>query len=427
MPTIIRNTRLFNRQPDAPTVDLTVDDGRIAAIAPSTSGTDATAAEAEGTSDAEATPASGTDVIDAAGYVVMPSLGDVHAHLDSNRLGQTFRPHTAGSSLHSLIMNDRANWRHGERSAYDQAVYAASLIAASGATRIRTHAQIDSDCRLERFDALMAAKETLAGIVDMEIVAFPQAGLLRGADAPAFVAQGLEAGADLIGGLDPTTYDRDPKTHLDMVFGWAEKYGIGIDIHLHERGTVGVFTLEEIIARTEAAGMQGQVTVSHCFVLGSVADREQRRLAEMLAANQIAVTTVAPAGTVLPLKLLAEAGVRVGLGEDGQRDYWSPYGDGDVLRRVWQLAFTNGFRADADIEHCLDVASRGGRHVVEQIPHAPSGDLSSDAEAGLAVGAPADLLLVKADTVTAAIMDCPGERLVFKSGKLIARNGKLTG
>lgn len=147
----------------------------------------------------------------------------------------------------------------------------------------------------------------------------------------------------------------------------------------------------------------------------------------MLAENQIAVTTVAPAGTVLPLKLLAETGVRVGLGEDGQRDYWSPYGDGDVLRRVWQLAFTNGFRADADIEHCFDVASRGGRHILEHVPHAPTGEVTSDAEAGLAVGAPADLLLAKADTVTAAIMDCPDERLVFKAGRLIARDGELTG
>ncbi|GAA1365157.1 amidohydrolase family protein [Brevibacterium luteolum] len=411
MPTILTGARLFNRAPDADPVDITLDDGTIAAIAPA----------------AEAAPASTADVIDATGYVVMPSLGDVHAHLDSNRLGQTFRPHTAGSSLHELIMNDRANWRHGERSAYDQAVYAASRMVASGATRIRTHAQIDSDCQLERFEALHAAKETLAGIVDMEIVAFPQAGLLRDADAPRYVEQGLAAGADLIGGLDPTTYDRDPKTHLDMVFGWAEKYGLGIDIHLHERGTVGVFSLEEIIARTQAAGMQGKVTVSHCFVLGSVAEREQRRLAEMLAANQIAVTTVAPAGTVLPLGMLAETGVRVGLGEDGQRDYWSPYGDGDVLRRVWQLAFTNGFRADADIEHCLDVASRGGRHILDGVPHAPAGDVTSDAEAGLAVGAPADLLLAKADTVTAAIMDCPDERFVFKAGRLIARNGKLTG
>ncbi|RAD02848.1 N-isopropylammelide isopropylaminohydrolase, partial [Burkholderia multivorans] len=115
----------------------------------------------------------------------------------------------------------------------------------------------------------------------------------------------------------------------------------------------------------------------------------------------------------LPQSLLSAHRVAVGLGEDGQRDYWRPYGDGDLLRRTWQLAFTNGFRRDEDIEHCLDIASRGGAQVMAGAR--PDGSaLVDDATFGLGVGAPADFLLVDADTVTSAIMDCPTDRDVYK-------------
>jgi hypothetical protein len=112
----------------------------------------------------------------------------------------------------------------------------------------------------------------------------------------------------------------------------------------------------------------------------------------------------------------------LGLGEDGQRDYWGPYGDGDLLRRTWQLAFTNGFRRDADIEGCLDIASRGGAQVMAGVR--PDGSaLIEDGRFGLGLGAPADFVLVEADTVTSAIMDCPTDRDVFKAGRLIASGG----
>ena len=60
--------------------------------------------------------------------------------------------------------------------------------------------------------------------------------------------------------------------------------------------------------------------------------------------------------------------MRVGLGQDGIRDYWSPYGNGDVLERAWQLAFRSGYRRDELVEGCVDVASRGGRAVVDGGP-----------------------------------------------------------
>ena len=86
----------------------------------------------------------------------------------------------------------------------------------------------------------------------------------------------MKQGADVFGGLDPCIMDRDPKRHLDAVFGLAEKYGKQVDVHLHEPDELGAFSIEMILERTRALGMQGQVTISHAFCLG-MADRARPR------------------------------------------------------------------------------------------------------------------------------------------------------
>lgn len=435
--TILRNVRLAPTRHDDPAVDVEIENGRFTRFTPTVPQTGPTQADSTQTdparveSKAAGSAAAGSvgsqpDVIDGAGRVLLPSLGDVHAHLDSNRMGQTFRPHTADGSLHGLIMNDRANWRDGERSVRDQAAFATAVIIASGGTRIRSHAQIDADCGLERFTGVRDALAAHADVLDSQIVAFPQAGIVRESEVRDLLDAALSEGADLVGGLDPLQYDRDPVAHLDVVFGLAEKHGKGIDIHLHERGTAGVFSFEEIAARTKAHGMEGRVTISHAFALSSNPDAEVERMADLIAEAGISLTTVAPQNGVLPQRVLADREVTLGLGEDGQRDYWSPYGDGDLLRRTWQLAFTNGFRRDADIADCLDIASRGGARVMAGAR--PDGtSLKQDARFGLGVGAPADFVLLEADTVTSAIMDCPAGRDVFKAGRLVASHGELIG
>ncbi|RBP63104.1 cytosine/adenosine deaminase-related metal-dependent hydrolase [Brevibacterium sanguinis] len=415
---MLTDVRLFSRHHDDPCVDVEIADGRIAAITPS--------ADRGPSTDRDAERAADDTRIDGRGRLLLPGLGDVHAHLDSNRMGQTFRPHTADGTLHGYIMNDRVNWRHGERSVRDQASFAIAAIVASGGVRIRSHTQIDGDCRLERFEGVREALAAHADVLDSQIVAFPQAGIVRESGVRELLDTALSEGADLIGGLDPLQYDRDPVRHLDIVFSLAEKHGKGADIHLHEGGSAGAWSIEEIAHRTRTLGLAGRVTISHAFALHTNPEPEVRRLVELIAEAGISCTTVAPSKGCLPQRLLAEHRVAVGLGEDGQRDYWSPYGDGDLLRRTWQLAFTNGFRRDEDIEACLDIASRGGAQVMAGAR--PDGTpLTADSEFGLGTGARADFLLVDSDTVTSAIMDAPADRDVYRGGVLVASGGELLG
>ncbi|MGI8417840.1 MAG: amidohydrolase family protein, partial [Nakamurella sp.] len=300
------------------------------------------------------------------------------------------------------------------------------MAIANGGTRFRSYAQVDTDCGLERLDGVLAAREAHNSRAEVSIIAFPQAGILLEKGTAELLEQALTAGADMIGGLDPCGLDRDPVRQLDVVFGLAEKYQVPVDIHLHERGSLGAFSIELIAARTAALGMRGKVTISHAFALGSSNDDATvGQLVELLAAHDISVATVAPAGTgVLPIRRLTEAGVRVGLGQDGMRDYWSPYGNADLLDRSWQLAFTQGFRPDELIEYCVALATVGGRSVLDA--EAPRVTSIAD-RPGLAVGDPADLVLVPGDSVTAAVMDRGDDRTVLRAGTVVADGRSLVG
>jgi cytosine deaminase len=269
----------------------------------------------------------------------------------------------------------------------------------------------------------MAAKERYGDSAEVQVMTFPQAGILREPGTVELLEESLKQGADVMGGIDPCQLDRDPARHLDIVFGLAEKYQVEIDIHLHEPGELGVFSTELVLERVRALGMQGRVTMSHAYELGAVSEAVTRRLVEEFAELDVAMATVAPpAPNQLPLLKLAKAGVRVGLGEDGQRDYWSPYGNCDLLDRTWQLAFTNGFRRDEHLEHCLAVATMGGASIMNRSVPRLKGVADRP---GLAVGDRADLVLVDGETPSSAVMDRGVDRTVIHDGRVVAEGLQL--
>ncbi|MFE4416810.1 amidohydrolase family protein [Streptomyces sp. NPDC056817] len=358
------------------------------------------------------------EVVEGRSRLLLPSFSDVHVHLDSTRIGLPFRPHTGGPGVWTMMLNDRENWRTAEVPLKERVAGTLERMIARGTTRVRSYAQVDVDCKLEKFDAVVAAKEKFAGQADVQIMTFPQAGILREKGTVDYLEASLKAGADVIGGIDPCSLDRDPKGHLDVVFGLAEKYQVEVDIHLHEPGHLGVFSTDLVLERTRALGMQGKVTMSHAYELGSISESVSRRIIDDFAELDVAMATVAPPDRgQLSLVALTEAGVRVGLGEDGQRDYWSPYGNCDMLDRTWQLAFTNNFRRDELIEMSLAVATVGGASIMSHDVARPAGVADRP---GLAVGDRADLLLVDGETPASAVMDRGTDRTVLHDGVVVA-------
>ncbi|MCR6484085.1 amidohydrolase family protein [Amycolatopsis sp. OK19-0408] len=356
--------------------------------------------------------------LDGRGRLLFPAFSDVHVHLDSTRIGLPFRPHTGGPGVVAMMENDRANWRSAEVPLVTRVADTLSRMIAHGTTRVRSYAQVDLDCGLEKLEAVLAAREKFSAQAEVQVMAFAQAGILREPGTYDVLDAAMRSGATVIGGIDPCTLDRDPKGHLDAVFALAEKHQAEIDIHLHEPGHLGLFSTDLVIERVRALDMRGRVTMSHAYDLGSISESVSRRVIDDFAALDIAMTTVAPsAAGQLSLLDLVSAGVRVGLGEDGQRDYWSPYGNCDLLDRTWQLAFTRGFRLDSHIELALAVATMGGASIMSHSVPRLSG--VSD-RPGLAVGDRADLVLVDGETPTSAVMDRGRDRTVLHNGVVVA-------
>ena len=373
--------------------------------------------------DAATAPAPGD--VEGRGRLLLPSFSDVHVHLDSSRIGLPFRPHTGAPGVWGMMLNDRANWRDTDVPHAEIVAGTLERMIANGTTRVRTYAQVDVDCKLEKFDSVLAARERFRDEAEVQVMTFPQAGILREAGTLEYLEESLRQGADVMGGIDPCQLDRDPVQHLDIVFGLAEKYQVEVDVHLHEPGQLGVFSTELIIERTRALGMQGKVTISHAYDLGSVSEAVSRRLIDEFAELDIAMATVAPSTTGhLPLVGLVEAGVRVGLGEDGQRDYWSPYGNCDMLDRTWQLAFVNNFRRDDHIELALAVATMGGASIMG---HSTPRVAGVGDRPGVSVGDRADLVLVDGETPTSAVMDRGADRTVLHDGRVVADGRQLVG
>ncbi|REJ06115.1 N-isopropylammelide isopropylaminohydrolase [Microbacterium bovistercoris] len=364
-----------------------------------------------------AAPAAEGDV-DGRGRLLLPSFSDVHVHLDSSRIGLPFREHTGRPGVWGMMMNDRENWRNTDVPHAEIVAGTLEAMIARGTTRVRTYAQVDVDCKLEKFDSVMAAKEKFADHAEVQVMTFPQAGILREAGTVEYLEESLKQGADVMGGIDPCELDRDPAKHLDIVFGLAEKYQVEIDIHLHEPGALGVFSTDLVIERVRALGMQGKVTMSHAYDLGGVNEATTQRLIDTFAELDISMASVAPsAKNQLPLIKLVEAGVRFGLGEDGQRDYWSPYGNCDMLDRTWQLAFTNGYRRDDHIELALAVATMGGASIMSHDTPRVTG---VGDRPGVAVGDRADLVVVDGETPSSAVMDRGSDRTVLHDGRIVA-------
>ena len=164
------------------------------------------------------------------------------------------------------------------------------------------------------------------------------------------------------------------------------------------------------------AGPERRVTVSHGFCLGACPDDVFERLAGAMAeAGMSLVTHGGGASPLPPVKKLRERGVEVFVGNDDVRDTWSPYGNGDLLVRTMLLSWRSGFRADADLATAFDCATAAARRV-----------LGHD-DRGIAVGAPADLFTVRAETLGEAVAQHPPRGRVFKAGRLVASDGIYLG
>jgi cytosine/creatinine deaminase len=360
---------------------------------------------------AVALPADGV-AIDGAGAILLPGLVEAHTHLDKTLFGMKWNVNDVGSTLLDKITNEREMKSRLGIDPARQSARQVALSVARGTTHIRSHVDVDTVHGLKGIEGVMATREKYADYVDLEIAVFPQSGMMIRPGTVELMDEALKIGAEVVGGIDPSSMDKDPKGQLDTIFRLAEKHGKTIDIHLHEPGELGLFTMGMIVERTRAQGLAGKVTISHAFCLGHNDYLVVGRMLEDLAANGIAVMTTGPSGWPCPpLVRTLDAGIDVCSGSDGIRDCWHPWGTGDMLERVMFLGQRNHLSRDRDIRRIVDVVTFGGAKVMKV------------ADYGLAAGNVADLVLVDGETLVEAVASCRPRRLVMKRGRVVARDG----
>ncbi|PSS51681.1 amidohydrolase family protein [Pseudomonas sp. BBP2017] len=375
---------------DGRPLSLAVADGRIVRL-----GTDVGAVE-------------GVQCIDLGGQLLLPGFIDGHIHLDKSFVGDRWHPHQAVGSLRERLAVEKRELALAP-SMVERADALISQAASFGTVAMRSHVDVDATTGLSNLHAVMQAREKWRGIVDIELVAFPQAGVMSCPGTADVLEAAIRDGAEVIGGIDPTTLDGDAEGQLDVVFGIAQRHGVKVDIHLHEPGLQGVEQLQRIAARTYAAGLQGRVSVSHAYALGQVPEDVLERIGATLANAGVSILTNAPGDHPFPPILrLRAAGVNVFAGNDNIRDAWWPYGNADMLQRAMLIGYRSGFYSDEDLNVALTMATSAGAAVMGKIDY------------GLKVGNEATFIVIKAPNAAAAVAAAPAERRMVRRGELQA-------
>lgn len=376
-------------------LNLVVKDGRFASID----------SQRIGTGDEE--------IIDLDGHLVLPGFVDGHIHLDKSFVGDRWRPHRPVASLRERLAIEKQELADA-RPIAERADALIRQAASFGTIAMRSHVDVDATTGLTNLHAVMEAREKWRDLVDIELVAFPQAGVVSCPGTAEILDAAAREGAQVVGGIDPTTLDGDAEGQLDIVFGIAEKRGVKVDIHLHEPGQQGIEQLQRIAARTKASGLHGRVTVSHAYALGDVSPDVVARTASALADAGVSIMTNAPGDRAFPPILpLRAAGVRVFTGNDNIQDAWWPYGSGDMLQRAMLIGYRSGFYTDDELLVALHMATDAGAAVLGKDYY------------GLKVGSDATFVIVKAPNAAAAVSAVPADRVIVHRGQFRDESSRL--
>lgn len=350
----------------------------------------------------------GSTAIDAKGLLGLPSFREMHNHLDKTYLSLDWKACQPAANLKQRLNLEAKELNDLAETAEQRASAMIGLLQSKGATHIRTHVNIDPYIGLKNLEGVRSALEAHSAQLSYDIVAFPQHGLLNG-NVPELMKEAMRTGATMVGGLDPAGIDKNIEKSLDAMMDMATEFDAGVDIHLHDSGHVGFYTVEKLIELTKEAKWQNRVAISHAFSLGEVPLAQQEKIAGGLAENGMAIMSTVPiTKTMPPVGLLDQNGVKVHFGCDGFYDSWSPYGTGDLLEKVSRYSELNRKSDERGLAKSLKFTTGG------IVPLSDSGDVLWPK-----IGDDADFVFVDSSCSAEAVARTPERKAVMFRGNLV--------
>jgi cytosine deaminase len=367
-------------------------------------------------------PAEATETRDLGGRLVTPPLVEPHIHLDAVLTVGQPRPNVSGSLFEGIAIWSQRVRELTVDDVKDRVRQVLRWQLANGVQHVRSHVDV-CDPSLRALRALVELREEARGIVDLQLVAFPQQGILSFDGGADLMRKAVELGADVVGAIPHYELTReDGVESVRFAMALAEEHGLRVDIHCDETDDDHSRFVEVMAAETIRRGMTGQVTASHTTAMHSYNAAYASRLITNIARAGLHMVTNPLDNAVLQgrfdtgpirrghtrVKQLQEAGVNVAIGHDSVMDPWYPLGYGDPLQAAFVLAHLGHMSGDAELKTLIDM-----------ITVAPAAALGV-ADYGLSIGNSADLVVFDARSEAEALRLQRPRHLVLRAGRVVA-------
>jgi cytosine deaminase len=368
----------------------------------------------------------GERTIDAGGGLVAGGFVDCHVHLDKALIGDSLPANESGT-LEEAIDNIHARKAdYTVEDVRDRAERAIEMHVRNGCTRLRTHVDVDTIGGLTPLRGVLEAREACSDIADIQIVAFPQEGIVRDPGTDDLLEEALMEGADAVGGMpDNERTESDMQTHVDYCLKLAQRNEVPIDMHVDETDDPAARSLEYLAARVIEEEFENSVTAGHTCALAAYDESHANRVVELLKEADIQMVANPPTNLLLQgrhdqhpkrrgitrVHDLLEAGLTVAAGQDCIQDGFYPYGRASMTETALITAHAAHLQTPAERSVAWSTVTDSAADVI-------------GAEHGIREGFPATFNVytpsVTSPTEALRVGDPP--RHVVHEGQLIAEN-----
>ena len=283
---------------------------------------------------------------------------------------------------------------------------AVNLAIKFGNTHIRAFADTDTKAKLEGVKALIRAREEYKGKVDIQVVAFPQDGVVRDPGAEDYIEEALKLGADVVGGIPWIEYtEADEQEHIDRMFALAKKYDKDVSMLIDDAGDPTLRTLEMLAVKTIKEGWEGRVTAQHSRAMALYPEPYYRKIEALLKRANIGVVSDPQTGPLYArVKDLYKAGVRIALGQDDIADAYYPFGRNNMLEVAFLAAHLMWMNSRPEMDILYDLITTNAAEALNIKDH------------DFAEGNPANLVVLNAKSVWEALWSHEAPLYVIRDG-----------